>query len=661
MNDQPFRVLLVEDNAGDARLIEEMLREAKAPFTVQSRADRLAKAIDAAREDRVDLALLDLTLPDSSGLETFSRFAASAPGLPTIVLSGLDDHDTALHTVHQGAQDYLVKGRFDAELLVRAMRYALERGRAERALAHERDLFQALLTSLPDRIYFKDHKSRYIRINPAMAEFFRLKSHDEAIGRTDFDFFAPEHAQQTFEDELAIMRTGEPIVGKIEKEPLTDSRSSWALSTKMPLRDREGRIVGTVGISRDISELKEMETELAAERNLLRSVINNVPDPIYVKDADGRYVLDNSAHMRFLGKSASEEIMGKTEYDFFSGEVAQESHADDEKIMRSGFALVNHKELVTARDGTKKWLLTTKVPLRDDEQRVRGLVCIGRDITEQERAEEQLRKANADLSAALTNLKKASEDLRSMQLQLIEAEKMKSIGRLAAGVAHEVKNPLAIIGMGIDYLTQQPISSDSNVPVILQEIRDAVKRADDVIRGLLDFSALKQLHVGEEDLNAIIEKALLLVRGEFSGGRYRIIKELRPDLPKLKLDRSKIEQVFVNLFTNAAHAMPDGGALTVRTFVKQLTGVGANIADERSESFRVGDLVVVTEIEDSGSGIPEDKLAKLFEPFFTTKPTGQGTGLGLTVTRSIIHLHRGMIQIANRAEGGAKVTLMFNV
>ena len=275
-------------------------------------------------------------------------------------------------------------------------------------------------------------------------------------------------------------------------------------------------------------------------------------------------------------------------------------------------------------------------------------------------AEEKLKAANAELSQTLSNLQEASEQLRSIQLQLIEAEKMKSIGRLAAGVAHEVKNPLAIINMGVDYIARLEIG-DATLKEILMEMRAAVRRADNVIRGLLDFSAPRQLEVADESLTDIILHALTLVRGEMSGKEYKLATDFQAGLPMLRLDRMKVEQVFVNLITNAIHAMPEGGALAVRVYAKQLTGMGQNLAGSATEAFHVGDQVVVAEIDDTGSGIPEAKLGKIFDPFFTTKPTGKGTGLGLTVTRSIIDLHGGTIEITNRPEGGARATVMFKI
>jgi len=659
------RVLVVEDNPGDVFLLREMVdEEPNSRFHVTAEAGRLEHALELLAGGRIDVVLLDLQLPDSRGSETFITAHRAAPDVPIIVLSESDDEELALETVQLGAHEYLVKGRVDSHLLHRALRYAIERARAEAQLARERDLLHTLLENIPDRIYFKDRQSRFIRINRALTELFGLKRPEEAYGKTDADFYGAEHSGEALQDEVRVMQTGEPLLGKIEFENLADGRRSWSLTTKLPLRDRKGRIIGTCGISREISELKVMEEQLATERNLLRAVIDNLPDLVFLKDIEGRYLLDNAAHQRWLGASDASEVRGRTLFDFVPDEIAAALHKDDLAVAEKGLPKLNQEEHVVDPLGNLRWRLTSKIPWLDDSGKAVGLVCISRDITDQKLAEDGLKAANAELAAsredllsAVQNLQAAHNELRDVQLQLIEAEKMKSIGRLAAGVAHEVKNPLAILQMGIEFLSSQK-NDDDHTPMILKEMADAVERADVVIRGLLDFSAPKQLEVKREDLNAIINNALKLVRGEMKGA-FEIERDLQPNLPPVKLDAGKISQVFINLFTNALHAMGDGGILSVRTFNKQLTGVGANVSDSRSESFRVGQNIVVAEIDDTGCGIPEDKLAKIFEPFFTTKPTGRGTGLGLSVVKTIIDLHGGTIDIRNLHEAGVRVTLMF--
>lgn len=660
----PTRVLVVDDSPGDVFLLREMVDTARSRFRVTAEAGSLEAALKILGERQVDVLLLDLQLPDSRGVETFSRAHAVAPEVPIIVLSERDDEELALQTVQLGAHEYLVKGRVDGHLLQRALRYAVERARAEVQLASERDLLHTLLENIPDRIYFKDRQSRFIRINRALTRLFGLKAAEEAYGKTDADFYGREHAGEARLDEQRVMETGEPLLGKVEFERLADGRKSWSLTTKLPLRDRQGRIMGTCGISREISEIKEMEEQLETERNLLRAVIDNLPDLVFLKDVEGRYLLNNMAHVRWLGASDPREVRGRTVFDFFPDDVAADFHRGDMKVAEARQPLINQEEHMVDAHGGHSWRLTSKIPWLDDDGNTVGLVCISRDVTEQKQAEEHLKKANSELAAsreellrAVKNLQQAHGELRDVQLQLIEAEKMKSIGRLSAGVAHEVKNPLAILKMGLEFLSTQKFT-DEHTPEILREMGDALSRADKVIRGLLDFSAPKQLEVKRESLNAIIENALQLVRGEMKNG-IEVELDLQQNLPHLKLDAGKISQVFVNLFTNALHAMENGGLLAVRTYAKQLTGVGSNISDSRSESFRVGQHIVVAEIDDTGHGIPEDKLAKIFEPFFTTKPTGRGTGLGLSVVRTIVDLHGATIDIRNLHEAGVRVTLMF--
>jgi len=160
-----------------------------------------------------------------------------------------------------------------------------------------------------------------------------------------------------------------------------------------------------------------------------------------------------------------------------------------------------------------------------------------------------------------------------------------------------------------------------------------------------------------------LEQSVALVRHEMSNAHISLRRELARDLPPVRLDKNKLKQAFVNVLTNAVHAMPNGGAIIVRTYSRELQvgEVGHDAGSRQANRLRPGETVVVAEIEDTGHGIAPDKLGKVFDPFFTTKPTGKGTGLGLTVTKKIIELHGGTIEISNAIGRGALVTIVLKV
>lgn len=388
---------------------------------------------------------------------------------------------------------------------------------------------------------------------------------------------------------------------------------------------------------------KQAEQALGDEHNLLRAVIDNLPDHIFLKDTTGHYVLDNVAHLRFLGLTSTTQLIGKTVHDLFPPEDARKFEADDRSVFASGRPIFNQEELRAGANGVPQWVSTSKLPFHDEAGKLIGLICVSRDITQRKEAEEALQEA---------------------QLQLIQAEKLESLGRLAAGIAHEVKNPLALILMGADYLDAELADHPAlgSAAEVIGQIRDAAWRADGIIRGMLDFSAPNKMLLQPVDLNDLLQKSLPLVRHEMDAAGVTLQTEFAGDLPLTSLDPNKMQQVFINLCTNAVHAMPDGGTLTVRTSTRVLTAseIAKRDAGSRSnERLRVGDQAVFIEIDDTGSGVPPEKLAYIFEPFYTTKPTGKGTGLGLSVTRKIVEMHGGEIRISNRPAGGARVTLLF--
>ncbi|MBA3960915.1 MAG: PAS domain-containing protein [Chthoniobacterales bacterium] len=304
------------------------------------------------------------------------------------------------------------------------------------------------------------------------------------------------------------------------------------------------------------------------------------------------------------------------------------------------------------RDGSIRWVRNQRVPRYTADGVLSGYDGLVSNITSRKEAEEKLTLANAQLREVLASLTKSHEALQSTQWQLIEAEKLQTVGQLAAGVAHEVKNPLAVLQMGLGYIARQSEHNDNPQTLsVLKEMGEAVDRADAVVGDLLEFAKPKELELSATDVEPLIRQALRFVRHELSAAKVGVVTNFARPLPHCLIDRDKIKQVLVNLFTNASHAMPGGGQLIVSTRIWRVSEEGAG------GRFKPGDRIVLVEVADSGTGIPPEQLSKIFDPYFTTKPTGKGTGLGLTVTKSIIDLHGGRVHVANRPAGGVLVTL----
>ena len=261
-------------------------------------------------------------------------------------------------------------------------------------------------------------------------------------------------------------------------------------------------------------------------------------------------------------------------------------------------------------------------------------------------------RTNEDLIAA-------HEALKAAQAQLIEAEKLLSVGRLAAGVAHEVRNPLAILEMGLDILAGQPL--DETGKMIFGEMKEAVKRANGVISDLMDLESPEKLGTRETNLHTLIETALAAMGDAITAAHVEVIRRFAPDLPEPRIDAANVTQLFINILTNAIQAMHDGGTLTITTSMATMdaASLAFDAGSRGGPQFHRGERVIVVEISDTGTGIASENLGKVFEPFFSTKQTGQGMGLGLTVAKKIVEVHRGRIQIRNRESGGVAVTLTF--
>ncbi|MGV8837114.1 PAS domain-containing protein, partial [Cellvibrio sp.] len=280
----------------------------------------------------------------------------------------------------------------------------------------ERYLLRTLGDNMLDLIYAKDEKGRFIYANLALVNMTGAESADSILGKTDFDLNPPAAAQAYTDDDQLVMRSGQPLVGR--EELLTNFKTGetrWHSTTKVPLHDDNGNVIGIIGITRDITQIKQAEfnardlnaelenrvaertAELSAitatleqERNLMRTLVDAVPDGIFAKDLNSKFLLANDAVARGMG-TTRENLIGKDDFDFFPKEMAQNFFDDEQTIVRTGEGLVNREELAVNKEtGNMRWFLTTKLPVRNDRGETVALVGIGRDITLRRRAERAL-------------------------------------------------------------------------------------------------------------------------------------------------------------------------------------------------------------------------------------------------------------------------------
>lgn len=283
-------------------------------------------------------------------------------------------------------------------------------------------LFWQLMESLPDHVFFKDRQSRFTCINHSLAEFFGLVHPDDAIGKSDFDFFQDEYAAVKFEAEMEILRTGQGWFFREERDMQSDGSEKWVLTTKLPLHDLNGDICGTFGLARDITNQKQAELELIRQRHLLEAIIKILPCRIFVRDADDRFLMINEEYRKAFDLETREEVVGKKLTDLRDNEQARRIEAMDAEIIKTGEPVINELEFNKSLLGKERWVLNSKVPLIGLDGAPEGIVGMTHDITEQKQAEEQAHAAGKAL--ADKNQQFETELLVARQLQ----EQLMSIG-----------------------------------------------------------------------------------------------------------------------------------------------------------------------------------------------------------------------------------------
>jgi PAS domain S-box-containing protein len=268
-----------------------------------------------------------------------------------------------------------------------------EQKHSQEALQRERTILRTLIDNIPDGIYIKDEKCRKVVSNLADLHNIGLQSEAEVLGKDDFDLFPKELAEGFYTDDQKVIQTGQPVIDREEYVIDEKGQKRFLQISKLPLRDNQGQIIGLVGIGHDVTEQRQAQEALQQERKLLRTLIDNLPDLIYVKDTECRKTISNLTDIQTLGRYSEADVLGKTDFDFYPKKIAETFYNDDRLVIQTGQPVLNREEYLFDENGNKRWLLTSKLPLRDETGQIIGLVGIGKDITLRKQTEEALHES----------------------------------------------------------------------------------------------------------------------------------------------------------------------------------------------------------------------------------------------------------------------------
>ena len=663
---------------------------------------------------------------------------------------------------------------------------------AEAERDRQRFMLNTMMDTTSDILIFKNRRSAFLASSKVIADILG-KTQEELVGKTDFDLWPTGTATRFWEEEQRVMDTAQPVVSEHLLEQ-TDGRSRWFEAVKKPIFDDGGQVVGLFSSEHDITERKQMEEAIASERTLLRTLIDNLTDLVYLKDTQGRMLLNNMAHARFFGESSPQDVLGKTDFDYLPLELAQKTQEDEQEIIRTGLPMFKEEPSVDSRTGERLWVATMKAPVRDSSGKVIGIVGLTRDLSERERAAEDLRRAHeelkrthedlelrvqertADLAVANVKLQVEIAERREAQAELQwqyhQAERARSetmatidatseamvlisperwilsinrrfteffglspsetlgnrfedlrpeteriladpsafialisattldteqnftqliaqnwprkrelevfstpvrtgegqyLGRLfvfrdvtrerevdrmktefVSMVSHELRTPLTSIKGYVDLLLGGKVGQlADDQHRFLTVVKNNADRLVSLINDLLDVSRIEsgkvELRRTVLDLGRLIRDVSNSLQPQLEAKSQMLATDIAEDLPAVWADADRITVILTNLLSNAHKYTGQGGRVTIRTS-----------SDEAK---------VRVDVEDTGIGMTPEEQSKLFTRFFradnlVTQQIG-GTGLGLVITRSLVEMHGGEIWVSS--EPGVGSTFSFTL
>jgi PAS domain S-box-containing protein len=512
-----------------------------------------------------------------------------------------------------------------------------EQRHTEEALQKEKILLRTIIDNIPDAIYVKDKECRKVIANVRDVQNLGHKLEKDVINKTDFEFFQKEIAEKFYEDDQSIIKTGKAVLNREEFFIGPDGDKRWLLTSKLPLVDKNGEVGGIIGIGHDITEKKLLDEALQDERNLLKQLINSLPDLIFLKDSKGRYILSNNSHLECIGAKNEEDAYGKTLFDFLPKKIAQRLHNQDIKTIKNGVPVLDVEDLIYNNKYKKdRWYLISKIPLKDSNGKIKGILGVSHDITNRKDAEEILRKTYAQLEKTNIDLQKANEVK----------------GQFLANMSHEIRTPLnAIIGMA-------GLLLDARLNEEQKDYAQTIHNSGDIllslINDILDFSKIEAQKIELEkqpfDLRNCIEEALDLVAPKAVEKNLELVYSMHEGLStKLIGDVTRLRQILVNLLSNSVKFTVHG---------EVVISVSGQLHDHYLYNLHFS-------VHDTGLGISSEQQKKLFQSFTqvdasTTRKFG-GTGLGLAISKQLCELMGGTMWVESSGVPGEGSTFHFTI
>ena len=619
---EPLRILLIDDDEHSFVLTQELLLEINHRPVALEWVGEFDAGLELLLKAEHEVYLLDYRLGLRDGIDLLRQARAQGCRAPVLILTGQVDPDIDQRALEAGATDYLVKDVYDVSRLEHAIRYAVERQSLMAELELERNLLRSLMDSLPDNIYFKDRESRFIRVSRAMANWFRLEHPEDAVGRTDRDFFAAEHADQAREDEIRLMLSDRPVIGKEERETRHDGSTNWVSTSKLPLRDVLGNVVGTFGVSRDITAQKEALLALRSSERANRMIVDTAFDAFIAMDSTGLIIDWNPQAERTFGWSRL-EVLGEPLADVIIPPPMRQAHWDGLRTYlktRVG-NLVGRRLEVTAqhRQGHEFPIELTIAPIPQES----GVffAAFARDISDRKQAENELRKSKDAAEAA----NRAKSDF-------------------LANISHEIRTPMnAVLGMTELVLDSELTTSQRDY---LQMVRGSGESLLLLLNEILDFSKIEsgllELDLAVFGLRDLLGDTLQSLSVRANREHLELANHIHLDVPDTLLgDAARLRQIVVNLVGNAIK-FTHCGEIVVRVFVDR-------ILDQRVRLHFA--------VSDTGIGIAPEKQDLIFKAFqqadsSTTRKYG-GTGLGLTICSRLVGCMQGNIWVESELGTGS--------